>query len=133
MQNITRKSSCRKPKEVYRPRHNLSKDNLSHGVLQSWPGGTPVLVRNTQSWQGYLSLGQRGTPVPGTWDQSLGYPSEKGTGTSHWGTPQGDPWDQSLGYPRRDLRPVTGVSQWLEVVWDGDRVSSPPPRTDTHL
>ena len=67
----TRKSSCGKPHEAYRPHHNLSR-----GVPQSQSGDTPVLVGGTpgqgyplartgyspvrrypcQSWQPYIGL-----------------------------------------------------------------------------
>ena len=75
----TRKSSCGKPYEAYRPQCNLSQGDTP---VLAW-GGIPVLTRGYPSPGNGVSL----YPCPryspeGTWDQSLG----KGLGTS-------------LGYP----------------------------------
>ena len=80
---ITRKSSCRKPNEVYHPQHNLS----GGGDPPVLAGGTPLLGI-TQSWAGVPLFWLEGTPVlaGGTsvlecLQSGLGYPLDQDWGT----------------------------------------------------
>ena len=127
---ITRKSSCGKPKEVYRPRCYLSKRNLSGGP-QFWVGGAYLSPRRGRGYPvsgtpqsqvgaypgprqtGYSSPRSGGTAVLGGVPQSqvggvvLGYsPAGPLTG---FGYPEERIWDQRLGYPQKG--PGTGVPQ----------------------
>ena len=81
------------------------------GGTLSWPGQYPIWLVHTPTWLGVFH------PHVRDWDTP-----QKGPGrTSHWGTPKEGTWGQSLGYPpRKDMGPV-------EVLWDGDGVTPPPP------
>ena len=80
----TGQSSCGKPQDLYRPRHNQSKHNLSRvgGLLHpDLARGVPQpLMGDTRSWPG-----QGGTPSCPGWE---GYPILTWLrGPQDWGTP----------------------------------------------
>ena len=107
----TRKSSCGKPQEPYRPRRNMSKSNmsksnmsksnLSEGGGEGYPsavrgGGSPILAMmgyHNTALGGYTShiLAVRGYPSPVL---AGGYPIKEVLPTWDWGTPC-----LGLGYP----------------------------------
>ena len=64
----TRKSSCGKPQEAYRPRHNLSKHILSGGggTYLGWGGGVPTLDGVPTLGYPYPDLAGRGGYLPWT-------------------------------------------------------------------
>ena len=96
----------------------------THPVLLRVGGGVPHPV---PTW---LSPDGGGTPT-----QSQGYPHPHMAGVHPLGLDGGTPirdwmgyppevtWDQPLGYPLERT-----WDQWMEVLWDGDRVAPPPPR-----
>ena len=135
---ITRKSSCGKPQEAYRQRHNLFKHNLSpeggypilswlgvpHPVLigggypiLSWLGGYPIL-----SWLGvpHLDLA-RWVPHP---DLAGGYPPGLGYLLPGTGVPPERTWDHGsimdkMWYPQKGYGTSGSIVGWR---WGTPRV-----------